>query len=106
MLIRGGRKLWIVFDEHLLGLPDQIGDYDQRDSRVLVAAVNTELAGALPLIVIPIGPENDLPAVRVSHRELLQGKVMEFVVSPEFRRRRKGVRLQETAMSLARSLDC
>jgi GNAT superfamily N-acetyltransferase len=31
---------------------------------------------------------------------------MEFIVAPEFRRRRIGVRLQEAAMVLARSLDC
>ncbi len=93
-------------DEYTDGLPDPIPGYDQRDSRYLVATFNGEIVGELRLIVIPIGPESDLPAVKVSGRELRQAKVMEFVVLPQFRRRGIGTRLQESAMNLARSLGC
>ena len=94
------------FDDHEDGLPDVIQGYDQRDSRILVATVNTQIAGILRLIVIPIGPEENLPAVSFNDRELLQAKVMRFHVLREFRRNGIGTRLQQAAISLARSLSC
>jgi GNAT superfamily N-acetyltransferase len=93
-------------EEYSDGLPDPIPGYDQRDSRYLVATFKGDIVGELRLIVIPIGPENDLPAVKVDGQELLQAKVMEFVVLPQFRRRGIGTKLQESAMTLARSLGC
>ena len=94
------------FDEHQSGLPDVIDGYDQRDSRILVASTQTEVVGVLRLIVIPIGVEDNLPAVKVDGRELLQGKVMNFFVLSQYRRKGIGAELQETAISLARSLRC
>mgnify|MGYP001039420518 CR=1 FL=1 len=94
------------FDEHKDGYSDVVQGYDQRDSRVLVATIDNGIVGMLRLIVILIGPENNLPAVKVAGRELLQAKVMKFVVLPAFRRRGIGVRLQKSAIGLARSLGC
>ncbi len=94
------------FDQHQSGLPEIIDGYDQRDSRILVAHTNRNILGVLRLIVIPIGPEDNLPAVTVDGKELLQAKVMNFFVSPEFRRRRIGTNLQKNAIELARSLHC
>ena len=93
------------FDEHQGGLPDVIYD-DQCDSRILVACTQRKIVGVLRLIVIPIGPDDGLPPVKIDNKELLQAKVMKFFVLPEFRRRRIGRRLQEAAISLARSLSC
>ena len=94
------------FDGFQDGLPQVIRGYDQRDSRILVASTQTEIVGVLRLIVIPIGPNVHLPAVNIKGRELLEAKVMNFFVLPGFRHRGIGVRLQEAAISLARSLDC
>ena len=94
------------FDEHESGLPDVIDGYDQRDSRILVASTQVEVMGILRLIVIPIGVEDDLPAVKVDGRELLQGKIMNFFVMPQYRRKGLGSELQKAAISLARSLNC
>ena len=94
------------FDEHQNGLPNSIDGYDQRDSRVLVAHTNRNILGVLRLIVIPIGPEDKLPAVKIDGKELLQAKVMNFFVLPEFRRRQIGSNLQKSAIDLARSLHC
>ncbi len=94
------------FDENQSGLPDLIDGYDQRDSRVLVAHTDAEIIGVLRLIVIPIGPEDNLPAVEIDGHELLQAKVKNFFVSPEFRRQRIGTNLQKAAIALAKSLNC
>ena len=94
------------FNNYKEGLQEIIRGYDQRDSRVLVASTKRQIAGLLRLIVIPIGPENDLPAVKINEKELLQAKVMNFFVLPEFRRRGIGRRLQEEAIALAKSLSC
>ena len=94
------------FDQNQSGLPEFIDGYDQRDSRILVAHTNRNVLGVLRLIVIPIGPEDNLPAVKVNGKELLQAKVMNFFVSPEFRRNRIGMNLQEKAIELARTLHC
>lgn len=94
------------FDRHQSGLPNLIDGYDQRDSRVLVAHTTQHILGVLRLIVIPIGPEDNLPAVKIDGKELLQAKVTNFFVSPEFRRRRIGMNLQKHAIDLARSLRC
>ena len=94
------------FDEHQGGLPDVIDGYDQRDSRILVASTQSKVVGVLRLIVIPIGVEDNLPAVKVDGRELLQGKIINFCVLPQYRRKGIGTELQETAISLARSLLC
>ena len=94
------------FDQHQSGLPEFIDGYDQRDSRVLVAYTNRTILGVLRLIVIPIGPEDNLPAVKVDGKELLQAKVKNFFVLPEFRRKRIGMNLQEKAIELARTLHC
>ena len=94
------------FDQHQSGLPNLIDGYDQRDSRVLVAHTPRMILGVLRLIVIPIGPEDNLPAVKIDGKELLQAKVINFFVLPEFRRRRIGTNLQKTAIDLARSLHC
>ena len=64
------------------------------------------ILGVLRLIVIPIGPEDELPAVKIDGKELLQAKVMNFFVLPEFRRRQIGSNLQKSAIDLARSLHC
>ena len=94
------------FDKNQSGLPDLIDGYDQRDSRVLVAHTDETIIGVLRLIVIPIGPEDNLPAVKIDGQELLQAKVKNFYVSPEFRRQRIGTNLQKAAIALARSLNC
>ena len=94
------------FDLHQSGLPELIDGYDQRDSRILVAHTDRNILGVLRLIVIPIGPEDNLPAVKVNGKELLQAKVMNFFVSPEFRRKRIGMKLKEKAIELARTLHC
>ena len=94
------------FDQHQSGLPEFIDGYDQRDSRVLVAHTPQTILGILRLIVIPIGPEDNLPAVKIGGKELLQGKVKNFFVLPEFRRKRIGMNLQKAAIDLARSLHC
>ncbi len=94
------------FNEHEHGLPEVIGGYDQRDSRILVATTQERIVGVLRLIVIPIGPEDNLPAAKIDGRELLQAKVMNFFVLPRLRRRGIGVGLQNASISLARSLDC
>ena len=65
-----------------------------------------EVVGVLRMMVIPIGPEDGLLAVKFDGRELLQGKAMNFFVLPEFRRRGTGVELQHAAISLATSLNC
>ena len=67
------------FEEHANGLPKVLQGYEQRDSRVLVATIQDEIVGVLRLILVPIGPENDLPAVRISGQELLQGKAMVII---------------------------
>ena len=102
----GWSKVVEFFDEHEGGLPVVVQGYDQRGSRIIVASVQAEIVGILRLIVIPIGPESDLPAVKVNGRELLQAKIVNFFVLQGFRRRGIGVRLQEAAISLAKSLDC
>ena len=94
------------FNEHQNGLPDVIDGYDQRDSRILVASTNSEVIGVLRLIVIPIGVEDDLPVVKIDGRELLQAKIMNFFVLPQYRRIGIGSELQASAILLARSLDC
>ena len=94
------------FDQHQSGVPDQIDGYDQRDSRILVAHTQEKILGTLRLIVIPIGPEDNLPAVMVDGQELLQGKVKNFFVLPEYRRQRIGTKLQKAAIDLAKSLHC
>ena len=94
------------FDDHEGGLPDVIQGYDQRDSRMLIASTDREIVGILRLIVIPIGPDDDLPPVKIDDKELRQAKIINFFVLPEFRRKRIGTRLQEAAISLARSLSC
>ncbi len=94
------------FDLHQSGLPEFIDGYDQRDSRILVAHTNRNILGVLRLIVIPIGPEDNLPAVTFNGNELLQAKVKNFFVLPEFRRKRIGMNLQEKAIELARTLHC
>ncbi len=94
------------FDENQNGLPDLIDGYDQRDSRVLVAHTPETIVGVIRLIVIPIGPEDNLPAVVIDGEELLQAKVMNFFVLPEFRRQRIGTNLQKSAIALAESLNC
>jgi len=48
------------FDEHKDGYSDVVQGYDQRDSRVLVATINNGIVGMLRLIVILIGPGNNL----------------------------------------------
>ena len=88
------------FDENQSGLPDFIDGYDQRDSRILVAHTDSKIVGILRLIVIPIGPEDNLPAVEIDGKELLQAKVTNFFVSPEFRRQRIGTDLQKAAIAL------
>ena len=94
------------FEQHQSGLPDLIDGYDQRDSRILVAHTPRRILGILRLIVIPIGPEDDLPAVKIDGKELLQAKVKNFFVLPEFRPKRIGMNLQKHAIDLARSLHC
>ena len=94
------------FDRHCSGLPEFVDGYDQRDSRVLVAHTPRAILGVLRLIVIPIGPEDDLPSVRIDGEEVLQGRIKDFFVLPEFRRRRIGTSLQEKAIELAKSLSC
>ena len=94
------------FKQHQSGLPHLIDGYDQRDSRILVAHTPRMILGILRLIVIPIGPEDDLPAVKIDGKELLQAKVKNFFVLPEFRRKRIGMNLQKHAIDLARSLNC
>lgn len=94
------------FDQHQSGLPKFIDGYDQRDSRVLVAHTPGNILGVLRLIVIPIGPEDNLPPVMVNGEELLQAKVKNFFVLPKFRRKRIGMNLQERAIELARILHC
>ena len=94
------------FDQHQSGLPELIDGYDQRGSRVIVAHTPRMILGVLRLIVIPIGREDNLPAVKIDGKELLQAKVMNFFVLPEFRRRQIGTNLQKTAIDLARSLHC
>lgn len=94
------------FDKNQSGLPDRIDGYDQRDSRILVAHTPEMVVGILRLIVIPIGPEDNLPAVMVDGQELLQGKVKNFFVLPDFRRKQIGTKLQKAAIDLAKSLHC
>jgi hypothetical protein len=48
------------FDEHKDGYSDVVQGYDQRDSRVLVATIDNGIVGMLRLIVILIGPGNNL----------------------------------------------
>lgn len=94
------------FKQHQSGFPHLIDGYDQRDSRILVAHTPRKILGILRLIVIPIGPEDDLPAVKIDGKELLQAKVKNFFVLPEFRRKRIGMNLQKHAIDLARTLNC
>ncbi|MEM8533567.1 MAG: GNAT family N-acetyltransferase [Chloroflexota bacterium] len=94
------------FDTHKEGLQEVIHGYDQRESRVLVASTHHKVVGILRFIVIPIGPENDLPAVKIDDKELLQAKVMNFFVLPDFRCSGIGRRLQAEAIALAKSLSC
>ena len=91
---------------HKEKLREVVRGYDQRDSRILVASTKRQVAGLLRFIVIPIGPEDNLPAVSIDGEELLQAKVMNFFVSPDFRRRGVGRRLQKEAIALAKSLSC
>ena len=65
-----------------------------------------EVFGVLRMIVVQIGPEDGLSAVNFDGREMLQGKVKNFFVLPEFRRMGIGVELQRAAIDLARSLGC
>lgn len=44
--------------------------------------------------------------MKIDGRELLQANVLKFVVLPPFRRKGIGVRLQKSAIALARSLGC
>ena len=94
------------FGDHEDSYAELIPGYDQRDSRILVATIGETLAGILRLIVIPIGPEDGLPAVQFHGGEVQQAKVMNFTVLPEFRRRGVGTRLQEAAIRMAKSLSC
>ena len=54
------------FDTHKDTMQEVIRGYDQRDSRVLVASLKSQIVGILRFIVIPIGPDVGLPAVRIS----------------------------------------
>ena len=94
------------FDTHKDTMQEVIRGYDQRDSRVLVASLKSQIVGILRFIVIPIGPDVGLPAVELADEDLLQAKVMNFFVLPSFRRKGIGRRLQEEAIALATSLRC
>ena len=72
----------------------------------LVALVEGAPVGLLKLVVHRIGADMGTP--EVSHRGsvLYEGKVMEFVVRPEHRRRGIGRGLQKAAIAKARELGC
>ena len=108
--LRVGDPLWPqllrYYDDHEEGFRESIPGYDQRDSRVLVAMHAKTIVGILRLIIIPIGPNDGLPAVCLHGNELLQAKVMEFHVLESHRRRGIGTRLQEAAVEVARADSC
>lgn len=84
--------------------------YDQRASQILVAftktATETKIVGLLRMIITPIGPEDDLPIIKQGGKELLQAKIMDFFVLPDYRRQKIGRQLQERAILEAKKQSC
>lgn len=72
----------------------------------LVALVEGEIAGLLHYALQYIGDDDDCQRVTLNGDELMEGKVMGFVVVEKFRRRGIGRSLQQTAITHARQQGC
>lgn len=87
-----GRDLEVVFDRHL-------------SSHLIVALDAGAPVGLLRFVVQHIGPDDDLPAVRLGGAPLTEAKVLAFGVL-EGARRRGGTALQTEAIAWATELGC
>ena len=74
-------------------------------SFTFVALVNGDPAGYLRYCTQPIGPDNECPALMLDGVELVEGKVIGFYVLEEFRRMGFGRKLQQAAITHAKSLN-
>lgn len=75
------------------------------DSYCFVALADDQVVGYLRYCTQPIGPDNDCPALVLDGVELVEGKVIGFYVLEGFRRRGFGRKLQQAALTHAKSLN-
>jgi GNAT superfamily N-acetyltransferase len=75
-------------------------------SHMLVASQADAVFGFLRYVIQPIGVEDDLPAVILGDKTLLEGKVLAFGVAPPHRRQGIGRQLQERLIADCRTYGC
>ena len=70
-----------------------------------VALEGGKIVGFLRYVTQPIGPDNDCPALTLGNVVLIEGKVMVFYVLEVWRRMGFGRKLQQAALTHAKSLN-